>query len=92
MSRGSRLSLWTELSRPFTLVAPALGVVSGAVTAAGADPPDAWSTQLLTYSALGALMAAVLNAASNSLNQIYDLEIDRVNRSPPPCSSTQSSA
>jgi 4-hydroxybenzoate polyprenyltransferase len=25
-------------------------------------------------------MAAVLNAASNALNQIYDLEIDRVNK------------
>ena len=29
---------------------------------------------------LGALMAAVLNAASNAINQIYDLEIDRVNK------------
>jgi 4-hydroxybenzoate polyprenyltransferase len=76
----SRLSLWLELSRPFTLVAPALGVVSGAITAAGAEPPDAWTSSLFTYMALGALMAAVLNAASNALNQIYDLEIDRVNK------------
>ena len=80
MSSGARLPLWLELSRPFTLVAPALGVVSGAVTAAGAEPRDAWTTDLLTYAALGALMAAVLNAASNALNQIYDLEIDRVNK------------
>ena len=76
----SRLSLLAELSRPFTLLAPALGVVSGAITAAGAEPRDPWTSQLLTYTALGALMAAVLNAASNSLNQIYDLEIDRVNK------------
>lgn len=76
----TRLSLWLELSRPFTLVAPALGVVSGAITAAGAEPPDQWTSRLLTYMALGALMAAVLNAASNALNQIYDLEIDRVNK------------
>ena len=80
MSGGSRLPLWVELSRPFTLVAPALGVVSGAVTAAGAAPRDTWTSALFTYMALGALMAAVLNAASNALNQIYDLEIDRVNK------------
>ena len=76
----SKVSLWMELSRPFTLVAPALGVVSGAITAAGAEPRDTWTTELFTYAALGALMAAVLNAASNALNQIYDLEIDRINK------------
>lgn len=76
----SRFALWVELSRPFTLIAPALGVVSGAITAAGASPRDEWTTALLTYTTLGALMAAVLNAASNALNQIYDLEIDRVNK------------
>jgi 4-hydroxybenzoate polyprenyltransferase len=76
----SRLRLWIELSRPFTLIAPALGVVSGAITAAGASPRDEWTTALLTYTTLGALMAAVLNAASNALNQIYDLEIDRINK------------
>ena len=76
----SRFSLWLELSRPFTLVAPALGVVSGAITAAGAEPRDEWTSSLFTYMALGASMAAVLNAASNALNQIYDLEIDRVNK------------
>lgn len=76
----SRLTLWIELSRPFTLIAPALGVVSGAITAAGASPRDDWTTTLLAYTTLGALMAAVLNAASNALNQIYDLEIDRVNK------------
>ena len=72
--------LYLELSRPFTLVAPALGVVSGAVTAAGAVPRESWSTGLLLYPALGALMAATLNAANNALNQIYDLEIDRINK------------
>jgi 4-hydroxybenzoate polyprenyltransferase len=80
VSAGARLRLWLELSRPFTLVAPALGVVSGAITAAGAEPRDTWTADLFLFTALGALMAAVLNAASNSLNQIYDLEIDRVNK------------
>ena len=80
MSTPSRLSLWTELSRPFTLVAPALGVVSGAITAAGAVPWDPWTPEMVQFTVIGALMAATLNAASNSLNQIYDLEIDRVNK------------
>jgi chlorophyll/bacteriochlorophyll a synthase len=69
-----------ELSRPFTLVAPALGFVSAAVTAAGAAPRSAWAWGLLVYPAVGALMAAILNAASNALNQIHDLEIDRINK------------
>jgi 4-hydroxybenzoate polyprenyltransferase len=76
----SRLGLWFELSRPFTLVAPALGFASGSVTAAGAFPAEVWSTGLLVYPLIGLTMAAVLNAASNALNQIYDLEIDRVNK------------
>ena len=69
-----------EFSRPFTLVAPALGFASGAATAAGAYPRESWSPDLLIYPAIGLTMAAVLNAASNALNQIYDLEIDRVNK------------
>jgi 4-hydroxybenzoate polyprenyltransferase len=69
-----------ELSRPFTLVAPALGFASAAVTAAGAVPRTAWSVTLLIYPAVGSAMAAVLNAASNALNQICDLDIDRINK------------
>ena len=76
----SRAGAYVELARPFTLVAPALGVVSGAVTAAGAYPPESWSQALVVYPALGALMAAVFNAGNNALNQIYDLEIDRINK------------
>ena len=76
----SRSALLFEFSRPFTLVAPALGFASGAVTAAGAAPREAWSSDLITYPLIGLTMAAVLNAASNALNQIYDLEIDRVNK------------
>jgi 4-hydroxybenzoate polyprenyltransferase len=76
----ARFREYLEFARPFTLVAPALGVVSGAVTAAGAEPPEPWSNALILYPLIGALMAAVLNAGSNALNQIYDLEIDRVNK------------
>jgi 4-hydroxybenzoate polyprenyltransferase len=76
----ARWSTYLEFGRPFTLIAPALGVVSGAVTAAGAAPREPWSWALVVYPLLGALMAAVLNAGNNALNQIYDLEIDRVNK------------
>jgi 4-hydroxybenzoate polyprenyltransferase len=75
-----RTRSYIELARPFTLVAPALGVVSGAVTAIGAYPAESWSSALVTYPTIGALMAAVFNAGNNALNQIYDLEIDRINK------------
>ena len=67
-------------SRPFTLVAPALGFASGAVTAAGAAPRERGAPRSSLYPLIGLTMAAVLNAASNALNQIYDLEIDRINK------------
>lgn len=76
----SRAAALVELARPFTLVAPALGFASGAVTAIGAEPMEPWSRALIVYPAIGSVMAAVLNAASNALNQIYDLEIDRINK------------
>jgi 4-hydroxybenzoate polyprenyltransferase len=69
-----------DFARPFTLIAPALGFFSGAVTAMGAHPREAWHWGLLWPPIVGAVMAAVLNIASNGLNQIYDLEIDRVNK------------
>ena len=77
----SKAKAYLEFARPFTLAPPALGVVSGAVTAWGAGhskPPLTW--ELLLPVLWGALMAAVLNAGNNGLNQIYDLDIDRVNK------------
>jgi 4-hydroxybenzoate polyprenyltransferase len=75
-----RTRLFLELARPFTLLAPSLGVISGAITAAGAFPAEPWTRPLAAYAAIGALMAATLNAANNALNQIYDLDIDRINK------------
>jgi 4-hydroxybenzoate polyprenyltransferase len=77
----SRLRTYVGFARPFTLMPPALGVLSGAVTAWGAGhsrPPV--TLALIMPVVWGTLMAAVLNAASNAINQIYDLEIDRVNK------------
>jgi 4-hydroxybenzoate polyprenyltransferase len=80
MTTGGRFRLYLEFARPFTLFAPALGMASGGATAIGAAPREAWGWWLVIYPLLGALMAAVLNAASNGLNQIYDREIDAVNK------------
>jgi 4-hydroxybenzoate polyprenyltransferase len=78
--RATGASVWLEFSRPFTLLAPALGFASGAVTAVGAAPQEPFTPGILVFPAIGVAMAAVLNGASNALNQIYDLEIDRVNK------------
>jgi 4-hydroxybenzoate polyprenyltransferase len=71
---------YLELGRPFTLVAPALGFLSGGLTAFGAAPPEPLSMASLIFPLIGSVMAAVLNAGNNALNQIYDLEIDRTNK------------
>jgi 4-hydroxybenzoate polyprenyltransferase len=71
---------YLELGRPFTLIAPGLGFLSGAITAVGAYPHDTLSWPVLAPALLGSLMAMVFNAGNNALNQIYDLEIDRVNK------------
>ena len=71
---------WIQLVRPFTLLPPLLGVLSGAAAAwgTGRQVVDGWEA---TWSlALGALVAATLNGASNVLNQVHDLELDRINK------------
>jgi len=85
----SKLEAYLDFSRPFTLLPPAIGMVSGSLTALGATTPDAgrwtnsWAhgpTMLAVHILVGAVMASCLNAFSNGLNQICDLEIDRVNK------------
>src|SRR5690348_3957163 len=68
-------ALW-KLSRPFTLVPPMIGIFSGSLIAYGATR----SAFPAGHVVLAVLAAAVLNAASNSLNQICDLENDRINK------------
>jgi 4-hydroxybenzoate polyprenyltransferase len=78
------LRLALRLSRPFTLLPPLLGILSGAVCAFGSvhnpDLARRVTPELLGIVALGAFCASLLNAASNVLNQITDLEVDRVNK------------
>lgn len=79
-----KLELYAQLSRPFTLLPPLLGIVSGAICAWGSvhnpDPARQLTLSVILTVALGSLCAAFLNAANNSINQIYDLEIDRLNK------------
>jgi 4-hydroxybenzoate polyprenyltransferase len=80
LSEPSRLRTLADFARPFTLIAPALGFASAAATAIGAQPRETWSWSLVAYPVIGSVMAAVLNIASNGLNQIFDFEIDRINK------------
>ncbi|MBI4481509.1 MAG: UbiA family prenyltransferase [Acidobacteria bacterium] len=80
-----KFKLYWTFVRPFTLLLPSVGMVTGALMALGAPPRmhSDWSTSaggILRDVALGALMAAALNAASNALNQLYDIEVDRINK------------
>lgn len=80
----SKLQLYSRLARPFTLLPPLLGILSGAVCAFGSvhnpDPQRQVTVAVLGTVLLGSLCASFLNAASNGINQIYDLEIDRLNK------------
>lgn len=86
-----RLRVYWDFVRPFTLLPPMLGMLSGAVTAIGAEAHrngHAFADEFVHLGAffyawrivVGALMAATLNAASNVINQLYDLENDRINK------------
>ncbi|MDJ0975619.1 MAG: UbiA family prenyltransferase [Planctomycetota bacterium] len=64
------------LTRPFTLLAPLVGVASGALVAYGAGAsPWRWGPVLLATGS-----AALATAASNAWNQAYDVELDRINK------------
>ncbi len=78
----SSLDAYIALTRPFTLVMPALGMLTGGIIALRAAPPVVapWVANPWARIALGTLMAALLNSASNVLNQVYDLDIDRINK------------
>ena len=79
-----KLDLYVQLSRPFTLLPPLLGIISGAICAWGSvhnpDPDRRLTLSVILTVALGSLCASFMNAASNAINQITDLEIDRVNK------------
>jgi 4-hydroxybenzoate polyprenyltransferase len=75
---------YLRLARPFTLLPPLLGIVSGAICAFGSahnpDPARRVTWAVVLTVAIGSLCASLMNAASNIVNQIADLEIDRKNK------------
>ena len=75
---------YLRLARPFTLLPPLLGIVSGAICAFGSahnpDPSRRVTWAVILTVAVGSLCASAMNAASNIVNQIADLEIDRKNK------------
>ena len=81
---AARARLYFSFTRPFTLLPPTFGVVSGALTAFGSahnpDPSRRFSMPVVATILLGSLCAGLLNAASNVENQYHDLEIDRRNK------------
>ncbi len=68
-----------ELCRPFTLLAPAIGMIAFAF-AGFKGQTELTLLEALPLILLGAFSAAALNAASNIVNQYYDLAIDRINK------------
>ena len=82
------LRLFVRFTRPFTLLPPLIGVISGAITAWGsasnphvlAGQPRQWTWSIVLTILLGSACAALLNAASNVINQYYDFENDRINK------------
>ena len=75
---------YLRLARPFTLLPPLVGIVSGAICAFGSahnpDPARRVTGAVVLTILIGSLCASAMNAASNIVNQIADLEIDRRNK------------
>ena len=76
------LKPWIALTRPFTLLPPLLGILSGSACALGSahNPYDSFTPTLMWTLVIGSACASLMNAASNIINQVYDLEIDRQNK------------
>lgn len=82
-----RIVDYIHLIRPFTLVPPAVAVISGGLLALGfygrlslESFPGGWMKLDFIPLIVGALMYGFLNGASNAYNQVSDLGVDRINR------------
>jgi 4-hydroxybenzoate polyprenyltransferase len=72
-----KLRGFVDLLRPFTLLAPLVGGLCGAILGAKSEDFRNFDLLQLIYG-VGTLV--IINAASNALNQVTDLEIDRINK------------
>ncbi len=82
-----KFGVYVQLIRPFTLLPPAVAVISGGLLALGfygrlSLHSLIWPEVDVNFIPLiiGAFIYGMLNGASNAYNQVYDLDIDRVNR------------
>jgi len=75
-----KLKIYWELMRPFTLLAPTVGFISGGLIAIGTNGQAVLTFTYVYPIILGALSAAFLNGASNIVNQYFDISIDRINK------------
>jgi len=78
-----------DLVRPFTLLMPFVGFIAGAGIGYFAVKPDISPVIVLAHAIIGAFAASILNAASNTINQYYDLEIDSINKPDRPLPSSR---
>jgi len=67
---------YLDLARTFTLLAPFFGILAGALIACG----DLGNYSGIWVGILAGITGSLLNAASNAINQYYDLEIDKINK------------
>jgi len=77
------LAAYVELVRPFTLLAPVIAGLCFAVMGEASTGWVHWNRDPSTFIqtmiwGVGALV--LVNAASNALNAVYDLDIDRINK------------
>lgn len=88
---SKKFRTYINLIRPFTLLAPFIGGICGGLMALGSMGVLRTPEISLTYPYLrlgfnhlklihGAVTIAILNAASNALNQVYDSDIDAINK------------
>jgi 4-hydroxybenzoate polyprenyltransferase len=76
----SLMTAYKDLVRPFTLLMPFVGFLAGCGIAFFAFRPENTGTLLYIKMFIGACAASILNAASNSINQFYDYDIDCINK------------
>lgn len=80
---GKKAAGLVQLSRPFTLIAPSCGVLAGGIIALAShgELSVLGSLESILWPLFAAsLLYAVINSASNAFNQVYDLDIDAVNK------------
>ncbi len=64
------------LLRPFTLIAPFIAFLTAAIIAMNVEPIVGFTSLVL----IGALASMLANGASNAINQVFDIDVDRINK------------